>query len=57
MQSRIIVVDMKNKDWLKTAYDKALFIQKKDFKPSVKALDLFDQKRSFKKKLNLLNTN
>ena len=57
MQSRIIVVDMKNKDWLKTAYDKALSIQKKDFKPSVKALDLFDQKRSFKKKLNLLNTN
>lgn len=58
MQSRIIIVDMKNKDWLKIAFDKALSIKKKekDFKPSVRALDLFDQKRSFNKKLNLLNS-
>lgn len=56
MQSRIIVVDIQNKDWLKVAFDKALYIKRKDFKPSIKALDLFDQKRSFTKKLNLLNS-
>jgi hypothetical protein len=56
MQSRIIIVDIQNKDWLKVAFDKALYIKKKDFKPTVKALDLFDQKRSFNKKLNLLNS-
>ncbi len=56
MQSRIIIVNIENKDWLKIAFDKALHIKKKDFKPTAKALDLFDQKRSFKKKLQILKS-
>ena len=56
MQSRIIIVNMQNRDWLKLAFDKALHIKKKDFRPTSEALELFDQKKSFNKKLQILNS-
>ena len=54
MQSRIILVKLDDKNWLNKAYEKAKKIKIQNFKPSKEALDLFDQKRSFNKKLNLL---
>ena len=56
MQSRIIIVNMQNRDWLKLAFDKAQHIKKKDFRPTSEALELFDQKKSFNKKLQILNS-
>lgn len=55
MQSRIIIVDIKDKDWLKIAFYRAKDIRRKNFEPSAEALDLFDQKRSFKKKMKLIS--
>ncbi|TYO98354.1 glycosyltransferase involved in cell wall biosynthesis [Geothermobacter ehrlichii] len=49
MRSRLYVVDIEDEEWLDKAYDFALSITKKPFKPSQMALDLFDQKKTMKK--------
>ena len=46
MRSRVIVVDLLNKNWLFDAYNKAVDIIKTPFIASNEALDLFDENRS-----------
>lgn len=55
MKDRIIIVDLNNKSWFKNAFQKAKKISEKEFYPDKESLDLFDQRRSFKRILNLLN--
>jgi hypothetical protein len=54
MQSRIIIVDLNDENWLNKAINEADKIIKKEFVPSSVANDLFDQKKSFKKIEKLL---
>lgn len=53
MKSRIIIVDLHEKDWFKKAVDKAANLNNITFKPSIDALEIFDQKKSFKKMASL----
>lgn len=46
MRSRLIVVDLQNKNWLSDAHAQAVEIVKTPFTPSDDALDLFDENRS-----------
>jgi len=48
MKSRILVIDLNKTDWLEVAIDNAKKIIEKPFIPSEEALDMFDQRRSFK---------
>jgi hypothetical protein len=48
MRSRVIIVNIEDKQWLEKAVEQARIITKEPFNPTEKALDLFDQKRSMK---------
>lgn len=48
MKSRIVLVDLNKKDWLDNAIEQADKIISKPYSPSDEALNMFDQKRSFK---------
>ncbi len=54
MKERIIIVDINNKSWLTNAIEKARIISKKKFYPDNESLNLFDQRKSFKKILSLI---
>ena len=54
MKSRIVVVDLHDKDWLEIAIEKSNKIISKQYYPSDEALILFDQKKSFRKMEELL---
>ncbi len=54
MKSRIILVDLNDSDWLEIAIEHSNNITKVPYFPSEKALDMFDQKRSFKRMEKLL---
>ncbi|HCF03052.1 hypothetical protein [Flavobacterium sp.] len=54
MKSRIIIVNLSDNNWLIDAINKAKEINKTPFIPSRTALELFDQKESFKKLQKLL---
>ena len=49
MKERIILTDLNNKDWFEIAFKKAKEIIQKPFIPTDEALDVYDQRRSFKK--------
>ena len=53
MKSRIIVVDMNDKNWFKNAIDIAEIKLKSDFKINNNLLELYDQNTSFNRILNL----
>lgn len=57
MQSRIIIVDLNDKNWLIDAIYKSQIMIQKKYKPSAFAIELFDQKESFKKIQKLLFDN
>lgn len=54
MRSRIVLVDLNNENWLIEAMEKSQIILRDKFKPSAFAIELFDQKESFKKIQKLL---
>lgn len=54
MKSRIVIVDLAEEYWLEKAYEKAVEICSTNYTPSEEALDMFDQRRSFKKVSQLL---
>lgn len=54
MQSRIILIDLNDENWFDEAMGKAENITTNIFIPSDEAIDLFDQKQSFKKIEKLL---
>lgn len=54
MKERIILIDIANENFIEEAIEKAKIITKTKFTPSVEALDLFDQRNSFKRILNLI---
>lgn len=54
MKSRIIIVDLDDRDWLSKAIAEADLIIQNPFIPSEESLELFDQKRSFMKMKELL---
>ena len=54
MKERIIVINLENKNWFIDAVYEANKIVCSNFLPCDMALDLFDQRRSFKKILNLI---
>ena len=56
MRKRVIVIDLNNKNWLFNAYNEAIQILNSKFAPSEKALELFDQRRCFKRILKLINS-
>ena len=55
MKKRIILINLKEKNWLDSAYKKSKTILKYNYYPSRKAIELFDQRLSFKKIYNLIN--
>jgi hypothetical protein len=55
MRSRILIVDLENNSWLDDAIDMALEIVKTPFCPSVAALEMFDQEKSFERVLKVLS--
>ena len=48
MKSRLIIINLKNKLWLKDAIKFADEMKKITYKPSELALEMFDQKKSMK---------
>lgn len=54
MRSRIILINLDDKNWFDKAVEKADLIVKNQFVPSVEAINLFDQKESFRKIEKLL---
>lgn len=54
MKSRIVIVDLSNKNWFADAVNKAIIINQKPYIPTKLALETFDQKESFKKLQKLL---
>ncbi len=54
MKSRIILVELKDQNWFDKALEESNRIIKEPFSPSDDALNLFDQKRSFRKLEKLL---
>lgn len=48
MKSRLVIVNIEDNLWLEKAIEKAKIITKVPFKPTEKALNLFDQKRTMK---------
>lgn len=55
MKKRIVLIDLEDNNWFIKAINTANSIVNQKFKPSEEALDLFDQKRSFMKILNLID--
>lgn len=55
MLSRIIIVDLNSKDWLEKAIIKANIIIQQPYIPSEKAIEMFDQRKSFLKIVKLFN--
>ena len=55
MKERIIIVDINDKFWFMNAFEKAKKICKNEFQPDNESLDLFDQRKSFRRILKLLN--
>lgn len=55
MKERIILIDIENENFIEEALRKAKEIRSIQFIPSSEALDLFDQRRSFKRILDLIN--
>ena len=49
MKSRVLIVDINDKFWLKKAIEESLEITKNIYIPSESALELFDQKKSMEK--------
>lgn len=54
MKSRIILINLNDKKWFDAAIEKANIIIRDSFSPSDEAINLFDQKMSFKKVEKLL---
>lgn len=54
MKSRIIILDFNNPGWFDDAINKANIIIKTSYTPSREALNLFDQRESFKKVAKLI---
>jgi hypothetical protein len=54
MKSRIILVDLNNNNWFDNTIEKSSQIIQKPYVPSDEALELFDQRKSFKKIERLL---
>lgn len=49
MKERIFIVDLNDQDWFQKAIDHSEVIVKKNYEPSAKALQMFDQKKSIQK--------
>ena len=54
IKSRVIIVDINKKDWFYHAINKAEYLINKPFKPCSKALQVFDQDRTFKEMAGVL---
>lgn len=54
MRDRIIIVNIENENWLKDAIEKSKIITQIEYVPSQNALELFDQRLSFKQVEQLL---
>jgi hypothetical protein len=54
MKKRIILIDVTRQNWFAEALEIAQVIKKKKYQPSEEALDVFDQKRAFKKVSELI---
>lgn len=54
MKSRVIIVNLENNYWLEEALEKANLILRESYKASDEALEMFDQRLSFKKVEKLL---
>lgn len=54
MKSRIIIIDISDENWFTDALKKAAIINKITYVPSRSAIEIFDQKESFKKLQKLL---
>tara|TARA_R110002074_G_C12542110_1_gene665787 strand:+ start:697 stop:1809 length:1113 start_codon:yes stop_codon:yes gene_type:complete len=57
MKKRLILVDLDHPNWFNFAVEKAEDIIKDKYFPSEEALDLFDQRRSFNRIINLIEEN
>lgn len=55
IKERIVLVDLNDKNWFIFALEKAKVIAKNEFSPSQEAIDLFDQRKSFKIILKLID--
>jgi hypothetical protein len=55
MKSRIIIIDLQNSKWFDEALDAAIQITKEPFRPSLTALDMFDQEKSFLRLFKLVS--
>ncbi|TCV10493.1 glycosyltransferase involved in cell wall biosynthesis [Sphingobacterium alimentarium] len=54
MKKRIILIDLEKGNWFEDAIEEAKEITSQTYQPSDEALDMFDQRRSFKKVYELL---
>ena len=54
VKSRVIIVDIKKKDWFHHAINKADYLIKKPFEPCKEALRIFDQNLTFKKMAKII---
>ena len=54
IKSRIIILDINQKDWFFHAINEADYLVKKPFKPCKKALTIFDQSLTFKKMAKII---
>jgi hypothetical protein len=54
MKSRIIIVDIKDKSWMNDAIEKSKILNKTPYLPSIQAVEMFDQKESFKRLQKIL---
>ena len=54
IKSRVIIVDINKKDWFFNAINRAHYLIKKPFKPCSKALEIFDQDRTFREMARVL---
>ena len=55
MKSRIIIIDFNDNEWFQNAVIQSEIIHQSLFVPSEEATELFDQKKSLKKMMSLLN--
>ena len=55
IKERIVLVDLNDKNWFIFALEKAKVIAKNEFSPTEEAIDLFDQRKSFKIILKLID--
>jgi hypothetical protein len=53
MRSRLVVIDIKNGNWLRDALEQATVITSTPFRPSKAAIDTYSQAEAFKKVLSL----